>query len=138
MLLKTDERKRENYELSMSGRRWVREASLKVNGGITLAVVSGRMRGPEKIKSGEVKHDSLKLACPGYRRGGTTHIARPGCKTKGQEAFTRTTECLNSINLKKTFVKELYSNVLGDVGANKAHELTYELKNRVLAMMEWR
>jgi NADH-quinone oxidoreductase subunit G len=132
--------KRENYEfLSVRGEEGVREASLKVNGSeFTLAVVSGlgnARRVLEKIKSGEAKYDLVEvMACPGGCIGGAGQpvSADPFVKQKRTKGIYENDRMLELHKSQENpYVTELYSNVLGEVGGHKAHELLHtSYKNR--------
>jgi NADH-quinone oxidoreductase subunit G len=132
--------KRENYEfLSVRGEEGVREASLKVNGReFTLAVVSGlgnARRVLEKIKSGEAKYDLVEvMACPGGCIGGAGQpvSADPFVKQKRTKGIYENDRMLELHKSQENpYVTELYSNVLGEVGGHKAHELLHtSYKNR--------
>ncbi len=117
----------------------MREASLKVNGAeFTLAVVSGlgnARRVLEKIKSGEVKYDLVEvMACPGGCIGGAGQPISldPAVKQKRTRGIYENDRMLELHKSQENpYVKELYSNVLGDVGSHKAHELLHtSYKNR--------
>ena len=132
--------KRENYEfLSVRGEEGVREASLKVNGKeFTLAVVSGlgnARRVLEKIKSGEAKYDLVEvMACPGGCIGGAGQPVSvdPFVKQKRTKGIYENDKMLELHKSQENpYVTELYSNVLGEVGGHKAHELLHtSYKNR--------
>jgi NADH-quinone oxidoreductase subunit G len=132
--------KRENYEfLSVRGEEGVREASLKVNGReFTLAVVSGlgnARRVLEKIKSGEAKYDLVEvMACPGGCIGGAGQpiSADPFVKQKRTKGIYENDRMLELHKSQENpYVTELYSNMLGEVGGHKAHELLHtSYKNR--------
>lgn len=132
--------KRENYEfLNVRGEDGVREANLKVNGAeFTLAVVSGlgnARRVLEKIKSGEVKYDLVEvMACPGGCIGGAGQPVSldPAVKQKRTKGIYENDRMLELHKSQENpYIKELYSNVLGDVGGHKAHELLHtSYKNR--------
>jgi len=132
--------KRENYEfLSVRGEDGVREASLKVNGAeFSLAVVSGlgnARRILEKIRSGEVKYDLVEvMACPGGCIGGAGQPIShdPAVKQKRTKGIYENDRMLELHKSQENpYVNELYSNMLGDVGGHKAHELLHtSYKNR--------
>lgn len=132
--------KRESYEyMSVRGEEGVREASLKVNGSeFTLAIVSGlgnARRILEKIKSGEVKYDLVEvMACPGGCIGGAGQPISldPAVKQKRTKGIYENDRMLELHKSQENpYVNELYSNILGEVGGHKAHELLHtSYKNR--------
>jgi NADH-quinone oxidoreductase subunit G len=126
--------KKENYEyLSVRGEDGIREASLKVKDKeFTLAVVSGlgnARKVLEKIKAGEVKYDLIEvMACPGGCIGGAGQPISIDKdvrqkRTKGIYLNDRMLELHKS--QENPYVKELYGNILGEVGGHRAHELLH-------------
>ena len=138
----TDQRL-DSYEFaSVRGEDGLREAKLTVAGKtFTLAVVSGlgnTRRVLEKIKSGETHYDLVEvMACPGGCVGGAgqpvfSDQAVRQKRTKGLYENDRMLELHKSQD--NPYIKNLYENVLGDVGSHKAHELlhtSYRTRKRI-------
>ncbi len=133
----------DSYEVaSVRGEDGLREAKLTVAGKtFTLAVVSGlgnTRRVLEKIKSGETHYDLVEvMACPGGCVGGAgqpvfSDQAVRQKRTKGLYENDRMLELHKSQD--NPYIKNLYENVLGDVGSHKAHELlhtSYRTRKRI-------
>ncbi len=138
----TDQRL-DSYEFaSVRGEDGLREAKLTVAGKtFTLAIVSGlgnTRRLLEKIKSGETHYDLVEvMACPGGCVGGAgqpvfSDQAVRQKRTKGLYENDRMLELHKSQD--NPYIKNLYENVLGDVGSHKAHELlhtSYRTRKRI-------
>jgi len=138
----TDQRL-DSYEFaSVRGEDGLREAKLTVAGKtFTLAIVSGlgnTRRLLEKIKSGETHYDLVEvMACPGGCVGGAgqpvfSDQAVRQKRTKGLYENDRMLELHKTQD--NPYIKNLYENVLGDVGSHKAHELlhtSYRTRKRI-------
>lgn len=137
---KLTKEKRENYEfLNVRGEEGLREAVLKLNNKeLSLAIVSGlgnARRILEKIKSGEAHYDFVEvMACPGGCVGGAGQPVSidPSVKQKRTKGIYENDRMLELHKSQENpYIKDLYNNILGEVGGEKAHELLHtSYKNR--------
>jgi len=128
--------------LSVRGLQGLKETTVNAGGvNLKLAVVNSLKEARnicESIKAGNCEYDLIEvMSCPGgcIAGGGQPVNFEPDFKQKRAKGLY---DADKMVQLHKSqdnpYIKELYSNVLGDVGGNKAHHLLhthYHIRKRI-------
>jgi NADH-quinone oxidoreductase subunit G len=124
----------ENYEfLSVRGEEGIRAVDVPLNGThLRMAVVNGLGNARKlikKIKAGEAQYDFIEvMACPGGCIGGAGQPVSndPDVRKKRTQGIYKNDKMLQLHRSQENpYVTELYKEVLGHIGSQKAHHLLH-------------